>query len=69
MALTLVPSYGRDYKSAEAVKADWDANKDFTIQDMSSPWDGKQINKQDAQPGESFNIRYKRKTKMTTVTK
>jgi hypothetical protein len=69
MFTTLVPSYGRDYKSAAAVKADWDANKDFTINDMSNPFDGKQINKQDAQPGESFNVRYAKLTKMTTVRK
>ena len=29
--MTLVPAYGRDYKSAAAVKADWEAGKDFQI--------------------------------------
>ena len=29
--MTLVPAYGRDYKSAAAVKADWQAGKDFRI--------------------------------------
>ena len=61
MAMTLVPSYGRDYKSKAAVQADWDAGKDFTIADFSSPHDGRQINLQDAQrEGGTFNIRYKR---------
>ena len=32
MFLTLVPAYGRDYKSKKAVLADWEANIDFLIQ-------------------------------------
>jgi hypothetical protein len=60
MATTLVPSYGRDYKSKKEVLADWDANKDFTISDMGSPFDGAQINKQQAKVGETFNVRFKR---------
>ena len=28
-SVTAVPAYGRDYKSAAAVKADWQAGKDF----------------------------------------
>jgi len=27
--MTILPAYGRDYKSAAAVKADWAAGKDF----------------------------------------
>lgn len=67
MFLTLVPSYGRDYKSGKEVQADWDANKDFTINDMSSPDDGRQINKQDATPGMTLNIRYKRLTQVKVI--
>lgn len=51
MAITVVPAYGRDYKSKKAVLQDWQAGKDFIIQDMSSPYDGKKINIQDAQAG------------------
>jgi hypothetical protein len=43
--MTLVPSYGRDYKSKAEVEAAINANNDFTVADMSSPWDGKQVNK------------------------
>jgi len=62
MYLTCVPAYGRDYKSCKEVKADWDANKDFQISD---PWfaegrAGRYINKADAQPGMTLNIRFKR---------
>jgi len=27
--LTVVPAYGRDYKTARDARADWDAGKDF----------------------------------------
>ena len=32
--ITLTPAYGRDYSNKANVLADWDANKDFVIQDM-----------------------------------
>lgn len=65
--LTLVPSYGRDYKSKKDVQTDWDANKDFTINDVMSPDDGRQINKQDARKGDTLNIRYKRLTQVHVI--
>jgi len=66
MYTTLVPAYGRDYKSAKEVKADWDAGKDFRICDMSSPDDGRLVNKPQV-PGRKFNIRYKRLTAIVVV--
>jgi len=57
--LTVTPAYGRDYKSAKAAKADWLANKDFIVQNVFSPWDGKAINKADADAsGYKVNIRF-----------
>lgn len=69
MYLTLVPAYGRDYKSRKAVLADWEAGKDFLIQDISSPHDGRYINKEDAASlkGTTFNIRYKNFTQICVV--
>jgi len=59
--LTLVPAYGRDYKSKAAVQADWDANKDFQIHG------GPYINKADAeQKGISVRIRYQKLRKVMT---
>lgn len=55
--ITVVPAYGRDYKSKAAVQADWDANKDFTICDVLSRYDGSKINKPDAH-GISIRVRY-----------
>ncbi len=66
--LTCVPSYGRDYKTEADVKAAWAAGKDFTINDMSSPDDGRQINKQDADSGKvTVKLRYKGKTKAVII--
>jgi hypothetical protein len=67
MYQTLVPAYGRDYKSGKEVQADWDAGKDFQIADAFSPDDGKYINKADARPGQSFNIRYKKLTQIKVI--
>lgn len=64
--MTLTPAYGRDYTSAKAVKADWEANKDFIIADISSPYDGKPINKQDAPMG-TYYIRYKKLTEVCVI--
>ena len=68
MGLTLVPSYGRDYKSAKEVQEAWDAGKDFTINSIGHPYDGRQINKQDAEGiGGIFNIRYKKLTQVKVI--
>lgn len=64
--MILIPAYGRDYTSEKAVKADWDANKDFTINDISSGYDGRKINKQDAPKG-SYSIRYNKLTKVCII--
>lgn len=62
--LTLVPAYGRDYKSKAAVEADFNADKDFLIQDISSPHDGRYVNRRDLEfefgSGVTVNIRYKK---------
>jgi hypothetical protein len=62
--LTVVPAYGRDYTSAQAVKADWEASKDFRIADISCPDDGRYVNRQDCKPGEKIRARYKRLTEV-----
>jgi len=45
--MTVSGAYGRDYKSAKAIKADWDAGKDFVIRDLFSGG-GTYVNKADA---------------------
>ncbi len=67
--MTLTPAYGRDYTSAKAAKADWDAGKDFIIADMMDPYCGKPINREDARNAgiKTVNIRYKRLTQVAVV--
>jgi hypothetical protein len=63
--LTLIPAYGRDYKSKKALLADWNANKDFQIATFG-PDCGRYINKADAD-GLRINIRYSKLTKIAMV--
>jgi hypothetical protein len=67
MFLTLVPAYGRDYKNGKEVQKDWDNNLDFQICDISSRYDGKFINKQDAPVGNTMKIRFNRRTKVHLI--
>lgn len=64
--LTLSPAYGRDYKSAKEVKADWESGKDFDVQSMFASG---YINKADAlaQGIKSVNIRYKRMANICVI--
>ena len=65
---TLIPAYGRDYKSAATVKADWAAGKDFIIADMFDKYDGKPVNKQDAdRAGMQVMIRYSGLRKIVAI--
>lgn len=67
---TVLPAYGRDYKTARAAKHDWALGKDFIIADFFSPDDGRYINMQDAEDaGLSITIRFCQKTKIVKVTK
>jgi hypothetical protein len=67
--ITLVPAYGRDYKSAKEVMADWKEGKDFQICDFSHPDDGRytSIRDWDNEHSTVLNIRYKRLTQITPI--
>jgi len=69
MRTTVVPAYGRDYKSAKAVLADFDANRDFIICDMSSPSDGRYVNSEQMNVGDVLAVRYANKTKQVNCVK
>ncbi len=63
---TATPAYGRDYTTAKAARADWQAGKDFLIADFFDPFDGKPINKQDAdRAGLTVNLRFDGLAKIT----
>lgn len=63
----LTPAYGRDYKSAEAARRDFDADKDFVLNDPTSKWFGKYINyHQVIEAGyDSVEIRFNGKADLT----
>lgn len=67
--MTLTPAYGRDYRSQKQVLADWNSDKDFIINDLSDPYDGKPCNKTDLKrAGKTFvQIRYNNLTKVLGV--
>ena len=66
--LTVVPAYGRDYKSRAEALAAWDDEKDFLISDMSAgPDNGRYVNKPQVPDGMTVNIRYKRQTMVAVV--
>jgi hypothetical protein len=43
--MTLTPAYGKDYNSQREVLEAFNAGKDFVINDISSPHDGRYVNK------------------------
>jgi hypothetical protein len=58
--LTLTPAYGRDYKSRAAVLTAWSDGCDFIIQNFGHRYEGKPINKEQADAdGLTVNIRYR----------
>ena len=61
----LIPAYGRDYKSAKAVKADWQAGKDFIVSDISHPYDMKPVSIRDLKQDSYVLIRYDKLRKVT----
>jgi len=63
--LILVPAYGRDYRTPREVLTDWNRDKDFRIQDVSNPYNGRMVNRQDAEnqadlSGTTFQIYFNR---------
>ena len=65
---TLTPAYNRDYKSKKDVLNDFDNNKDFIINDMFSPYNGKYCNKSDIKNTyKSVKIRYNKLQKVIIV--
>ena len=53
----VTPAYGRDYKNLKSAIQDWNAEKDFILRDISSPYDGKPINRQQCD-GQHVILRY-----------
>jgi hypothetical protein len=58
--LTIVPAYGRDYRTERQCLRDWWEGKDFRINTPLSRWDGKYTSIRDLAkfPGQHVKIRY-----------
>ena len=54
LALNVVPAYGRDYKSSEEAKKDWEDGKDFLIKDVGCEWNGSYLSIRDTRK-DTFN--------------
>lgn len=54
---TVIPAYGRDYKTSDEALKDWRAGKDFKICDISNRWNGSYCSNRDL---DAVKIRYKR---------
>lgn len=67
--LSLVPAYGRDYKSKKEIEGSLVGNLDFQISDISSPDDGKYINLPQIEEAgfTHLNVRYAKLTKVHVV--
>ncbi len=66
MELTLVPAYGRDYKTKAAVLKDWENGKDFKIAG-GGPYTS--VRDMDQFPGDHVCIRYNKLTEVIIVNK
>ena len=62
---TLTPAYGRDYKSVKALKADWEAGKDFVYNCGAS---STYCSKRDFPKGTKLPARYNRITRIAMLT-
>ena len=65
--MTLTPAYGRDYNSQKAVEEDFNLDKDFIINDITSPWNGKPCNKSSLGIGDTIQIRYAKLRKVIVI--
>ena len=65
--LILSPAYGRDYKSKKAALADFEANKDFIIENITDIYCGKPVNAEQLKPGDRIQLRFDRLRKVAVV--
>lgn len=65
--MSLTPAYGRDYKSQAAVSEAWHKGQDFIIASFGHRYDGKPMNINQTNPGDSFEIRYSNLRKVAVV--
>jgi hypothetical protein len=57
--ISVIPAYGRDYRTDRAAAADWEAGKDFKITSIPHG-QGRMISIRNLIPGLAVSIRYNR---------
>ena len=69
--MTLTPAFGRDHGSKAEVLEAFLKSQDFILHDLSSPWDGKPINRPQVEEAgkTSVRVRYKRLTRVVVLSK
>jgi hypothetical protein len=67
--MTVVPAYGKDYKSKKEIEEALKAGKDFQIADYFHPEDGRYVNREDLLKSKvkTINVRYARLTKIAVI--
>ena len=70
MTLTIIPAYGRDYKSKSAIEKALKNQVDFRVMDVSSKWDGMVGNLRDLknEGHKDVKVRYSNNRKICIVT-
>lgn len=58
MFVTLVPAYGRDFKTAKAARESWRGGDDWRIDCMFCPDDGRYVSERDDCPQYRFTLRF-----------
>jgi len=64
--VTVVPAYGRDYKSAKEVREGYAAGHDFLVQSFGR---GGYVNKDDHPAGVTLQVRYRRLERVVLIGK
>lgn len=64
---TISPAYGRDYKNKKQIEADFNAEKDFIIEDYGHPYSGRYVNKQQMLDQKTVGVRYGKMRKYVTI--
>ena len=65
--MILTPAYGRDYKTKKAAVADFEANKDFIIENFDNVYCGKPANAEQLTAGSRVQLRFDHLTKVAVV--
>lgn len=67
MYITVVPAYGRDYKSQKEVQEAWDANKDFQCVGVFQYGYINKLDRDKYSPDDQVSVRYANQRKTYTV--